>query len=595
MNFPVIRGRKIEKAFLYPFLLLVAVLLVYAVSLKSGFVWDDSGLIAAKAPFFGNLKNIGKIIASPDAPLGARTSYYRPINTLFYMLDYHLWGLNPLWYHLEDVLLHALAVILFYLVVARAFGDKTLAFISALLFAVYPVNAEAVNFISSRNALLCAVFMMGSLLFLLKGRPMSVALSLVLYFLALMSKEQAVVLPFFILGLSLTGFAGAGRKGGLLRALMLFFAVTAAYFLIRRLLLGVFTSEGGFGLRVRLQVMASAIFEDFRLMIFPFKLNAFYSLSERMFAAYKALLAVAGLAIVLFLSCWRRAAWPVRAGAQWIFWGLIPISNIVLISSGPIAERYLYPVLFGSTLVLGYLLTALYRNKKAAGLAVIVLLTLALGLRSFEQNFIWRDNLSLFTSMARSNPQSARVHCYLGLAYARLGRLDDAIGEFQKSIAITPRFGMARLSLGVALMNAKRPQEAEGQLKAAVEIEPGSLDANMALARLYMTEGRLEEALSGFIYALRLDPSNAEAYSDIGAICLETGRTEDALQAYARLVSLAPYDAMAHNNLGVALASANRLDDAIGQFEAALRIDPALADAQRNLDFAVARERKNGR
>ncbi|MDA8088058.1 MAG: tetratricopeptide repeat protein [Nitrospiraceae bacterium] len=545
----------------YPLALLAAVLLVYCASLKSGFVWDDSGLIAAKAPFFGDLKNIGRIITAPDAPLGAATSYYRPVNTLSYMLDYHLWGLDPLWYHLEDILLHALASILFYLVAARAFGDRTLAFFSALLFAVYPVNAEAVNFISSRNALLCGVFMMGSVLFLLKGRPAAVALSLVLYFLALLSKEQAVVLPFFLLGLSLTGFGGAAGKGNVLRALVLFFAVTAAYFVIRHLVLGVFTSEGGFPVLVKLQVMASAIFEDFKLMVFPFKLNAYYSLSQRMFSAYKALLAAAGVALLLFLSLRRGIAVPVRAGAQWVFWGLIPISNIVLISSGPVAERYLYPVLFGTTLIMGYPLTVLYRRKKAAGLAVMVLLALALGARTFARDFVWRDDLSLFQSMVRSNPQSGRVHCYLGLAYARQGRLDDAIGEFRKSVALDPRFGMARLSLGIALMNENRPQEAEGQLRDAV----------------------------------RLDPADAEAYSDIGSICLRTGRTDEALQAFAQAVKLNPYDAMAHNNLGVALVQADRPGDAIGQFQAALSIEPGLADAQRNLDLILKGEKKSGR
>ena len=150
----------------------LTVVSVYANSLGSGFVWDDASIVLDRGEFFSEVSNAWTILGSADAThtSGAKNPYYRPLNTLSYMLDYHLWGHDPFWYHLENLLLHAATVALLFFVVEAAFADRTLAFITAILFAVHPVHSESVSFVSARNNLLCVGLLFGSLLALTKCR-----------------------------------------------------------------------------------------------------------------------------------------------------------------------------------------------------------------------------------------------------------------------------------------------------------------------------------------------------------------------------------------------------------------------------------------
>ena len=152
--------------------LLLAVALVYGNSLFSGFVWDDESIVVNRGEFFADSSNITTILSSEDSThvYGKTNPYYRPLNTLSYMLDYHLWGHQPFGYHLENLLLHALAVVLLFLLVDSVFDDRFLAFTTSILFALYPVNSEAVNFVSARNNILCTGLVFASLLTLWKSR-----------------------------------------------------------------------------------------------------------------------------------------------------------------------------------------------------------------------------------------------------------------------------------------------------------------------------------------------------------------------------------------------------------------------------------------
>ena len=125
----------------------------------------------------------------------------RPVRGISLWLDYRLWGMDARMFHLTNNLLHVFCVLAaFYLLIA-IFKKRRLAFMSALIFAVMPVNSEAVISIAHRKETLCFLFMALSFLSFKKWtsgyfRP---ALSFVFYTLALLSKQVALTLPFLIL------------------------------------------------------------------------------------------------------------------------------------------------------------------------------------------------------------------------------------------------------------------------------------------------------------------------------------------------------------------------------------------------------------
>ncbi len=530
-------------------MLLLVTIAVYANGLFSGFVWDDKHLVVEKQEFFSHPGNALVILASPDVPLGAREvpPYYRPLDVLSYMLDHYFWGLHPFWYHLENLMLHAVVVCLFYLLLMEVFEDNLLAFVSALLFALYPVNTEAVDAIFNRNVLFCAAFSMASLLFLAKGGFKWTIMSLLSYFLALLSKEPALVLPLFLSSMRLAG----GRFKTKKTVLAGFFALTVVYFMIRNLVLGVFIAKHRMGFSLsRLKLIAMVYFEHFRLFVFPFRLNALYTGRMLSFTLFKAAVSVAGVALLLYFSLRKKTHAPVRSGAQWILWGLLPVSNLVEIPSAPVAERYQYTIVFGFVLILGYLLEKAYQKKAIAGIMAIVVLCFALGVRTFERNFVWRDDVSLFTSMIHSDPGDAIAYYNLGNYYGEKGDLNKAVFEFRMALARDPDFIKAHVNLGAA----------------------------------YGKEGNLDGAITEFEKALSMDPCDAMVWVNLGMSNVEKGRIPDALSEFRKAASLNPPLPEAHLALGICYEKEGLFKEAIREFQAALKLDPRNTLAFQYLD-----------
>ena len=497
-----------RKAFIF---LLLLTGIIYSNSLLSGFVWDDKPLIIRKQAFFSHPSNVFDLLDSADTDFSnVKTPYYRPLNSLSYMLDHYLWGVHPFWYHLENVLLHVLVVALFYLLLLEVFEDRWLAFFAAVLFAVYPVNAETVDFVSARNTLFCALFSLASLLFLAKGGPKWTILSLVAYFLALLGKEPAVVLPFFLLSMMI---APGGDKFKIKKSVLAgFFAVTGIYFIIRHLVLGAFIAKHGLGFSLsRLELISSVYFEHFKLMFFPFRLNALYTEKTLSFSIVKAVAAGLGVLLLLYASLRRKSPGPIRAGAQWILWGLLPVSNIVKIPSAPVAERFQYTILFGFVLILGYLFEGLHQKKAAAGIAALSMLCVALGARTFERNFVWHDDIKLFSGMICSDPDDATAYYNLGNVYGKSGDLEAAVTEFRTALAKDAGFTKAMVNLGVAYAKEGRMEEAVREFRAATKQDPAMPEAHLFLGIGYEKNGFLKEAASEFMTVLKLDPGNAQA------------------------------------------------------------------------------------
>jgi len=566
--------------------LVCVVIAVYSNGLLSGFVWDDEGLIVQRSRLFSNPGNILTILSSSDAGLYVRANpYYRPVTGLSYFMDYHLWGLKPFWYHLENVLLHALVVALLYVLVAKAFGDVTLAFIVALLFAVHPVNAEAVDFISARNNILCAALMAGSLL-CVQSRTVAGALcGLAAYFLALLSKEPAVVMPFFLLSLTFFGRQEKYRTGKVL--LGGYFAVTVVYFLLRAWVLGVLTTEAGaeFSLE-RFRVVASALFENLRLMVFPVKLNALYTSGWIVFQPYKAAVAVVGAGLLCYCAVRRGIAGPVRAGSLWMLWGFLPISNVVLIPSAPVAERYVYIPLMGFALITGYGLYWLYRKRAAWGVALVLALTLTLGMRTFVRNFDWKDNMSLYGSMVSSDPANPAAHYNLALEYMGAGRNALAFQHLGETLRLDPEDAEAHNNLGVVYDRLALLAEAMSEFQIAIKLKPDLPDAHNNLGVLYDRMGRYDEAIREFRNALRLLPDYVSAHNNLGLLYGELGRFEDEIKEYQTALTYRYNSPEVHKNLGISYRQLGRYDEAIREFGIALMLNPNNAETLNELETA---------
>ncbi len=567
------------------FALLAVVFIAYWNSLSGSFVWDDHLLIIGKQGFFDHPANALKILSSSDAPLGGQFPYYRPLNTLTYMADHFLWGLHPFWYHLENVLLHALVAVLFYILLMEVFKDERLAFISSVLFALYPVNTEAVDLISARNTILCAVFSLTSLWLLSKGGFKWTMLSLLAYFLALLSKEPAVVLPFFLVSF---GFAAREERFKIKwNVIMAFWGITAVYFVLRHLVLGAFISNSSLVFSLsRAKLVLATYFKHFSLFVFPFKLNALYTEKQVSFSLYKGAMAIAGILFLLYVSLSRKMPDSIRAGAHWIFWGVLPVSNIVKIPSAPIADRFQYTILFGFVLILGYLLSKVHNKSAITGTVLVTVLAVVLGTGTFMRNFAWRNDFDLFSSMLRTDPCNTMALNGLGVVYMDQGRFGEASRVLVKAIRLDPDFSKAYLNLGAVYLKCNRLSLAEYEFKKAIALNPDYAFAHMDLGEVYKEQSSDAEAEKEFLSAIRLQPYYADSYLELGKLYLAERRFGESFQELSKAVALNSYSGDAHMYLGLVLGKEGHLHRAVSELKAAVRMSHGYAEAHMNLGMA---------
>ena len=170
-------------------------LLVYMNSLGGGFVYDDYAFIVNN-PHIKTLSHPGRFFLLKTATSFSGHSIWRPLRTLSFAFDYHLWGLEPFGYHLTNVLFHIINGVLVYIIILRLGLAWRVALISSCLFLVHPLQTESVSWISSRGDCLFAAFFLLSLYWYMKGR---IILSYLSFILSLFSKETALSLPLLLL------------------------------------------------------------------------------------------------------------------------------------------------------------------------------------------------------------------------------------------------------------------------------------------------------------------------------------------------------------------------------------------------------------
>lgn len=573
-------------------LLAFVTIVTYGKSIHNGFVWDDHDIIVNNI-VNRDFSNIGALIHSPDSTVsGNQKTYYRPLNRFTYMIDYHLFGLNPAGYHIENIFIHLINVVLLYLLGIRLFSKTAPAFISALLFAVYPINAEAVNFISGRNNLLATFFVLSSFITYLhaqaRGKTAYFYLSALLFFMGLLSKEIASMLVVFLLMDPFSFQNFRERIKTRIYSLMPFVVFTAVYLVMRANalsdVLGV--NRNTEGILERLWQNICIIPKYLSVIFFPLNLNVKYTVPSNYLADGVWLLItwIAISAAVFFLIKGKNAF--SRFGLLWLAINFIPISNIIPIPSAPMAERYLYLPAIGLWIIAAAQLDVLYSKltvkKTVAAASALVILCLVVV--TLNRNTDWRDNMALFSSTVREDPKSAWGHYQLGTVLNSQGRIDEAIGHFQLAIKLVPDYTEAHSNLGIAYAKKGWMDRAGEHIQIALRLEPDSAENHNNLGIFYGFKGQHDKAIEQFHVALKLKPDFEEAYKNLGIAHSNNGQVNKAVEYLQMALKLRPDDADAHNNLGIAYAEEGLIDQAIEQLRTAVHLNPADPDFHKNLD-----------
>jgi protein O-mannosyl-transferase len=489
-------------------LVFVVALAPYATSLSNGFVWDDEPIIVK------NVQNrdpgaLLEILTGMDATRAAdKTPYYRPLTRLTYWVEYQVHGLNPIFSHLANMLLHAASAVLVLRLALALFGTQFPALAAALLFAVHPVNAEAVNFLATRNTLLSTLFVLAALVcflgFLETGRRTQLGWCAAFFFLGVLSKETALCLvP--LLPVTAAVLSGKPQRNALrdsLPGVLVCSALAGLYLVLRQhALSGAGASPDILtGLGDRLIEMLYLVPRSLLLLLWPRVLSPYYPLPQTLVPLIPWLaLSWAGIiALVAWIATRGRCAATVL-GLCWYAAFYLPASGIVPIPSAPLAERYLYLPAIGAWLIAAELLRrALERfpaRKRAITGACTVLLIL-LAARSTLRTMDWRSNVTLFSRLVQTAPQLAFSHHNLGTSY--LDEQQDPVraqAELEQALRIDPSFPRSHTVLGFICMQRQDLAGANEHLSKALEQDPNDAEAHYNRAVIMEVQGKTRETL----------------------------------------------------------------------------------------------------
>lgn len=580
-------------------IIVAAVFMVYLNALRNDFVFDDK-FLCVENEIIRDVKNIPKIFGSEFQISETNTGFYRPLVILSLLVDYQIWGLTSVGFHLTNIILHLLTVILIYFFVLNLFKDGRVSFWASLLFAIHPVHASNIAWISGRGDVLCALFYMLSLfLFIKSGKSVLYFLgSLISFFFALISKEMAASLP-LIIALYLFCFQekeeGKSRWPGFLQQCLPYFLVLFVYFLIRAFVIGqaikhVLIAEE---LPYRMMTMADVVVKYIGLLIFPAQLNIFYLTSlittiinsQFIFAAF---LIVTILVIAIKLYNRHRG---IFFAVFWFFITLIPISNIIPLPLTMMTEYWIYIPSIGFCILIGLIVIKITLWQRGAFLLLCGFL-LAGSLTIISINRTWRNELIFYTRMTTYAPQYFLGHYNLGNAYFKMSKNDLAIQEYKKAIELNPDYMSTYINLGGVYNIQHSFDEAIALFKKALEINPDDKEAkaNILIAEENKKkfEGKpvksMEEIEAQIQETVAKKPDDPNTLNNAGVIYAQKGQVDKALEYFEKAASFKPNDINIYINLGNAYAVKGLTEKAVEAFNLALEKDPKDQRAQKALE-----------
>ncbi len=536
--------------------------LSYLPTLRYDFVWDDKALIVenqdllAPAPF----GFFGQSFTHWWAKQGlVPNSYYRPLVVSSFWLDRKLWGARPFGFHLTNLLLNCGVGVLVVLLLAEMLASFWPVLLGGLAFALHPTHVESVAFVSDRTDLMMAFFILLAFLALLRlrRRPSAGMLVLVVvsFAAALLCKEAAVLFPVLALLLLIPEFRQKARRGRVLVLVGTMAAVVVAYLVARAAVLtGSAPAWGAIGPGQRFMLAVNAFGRYAFMSVVPFDRRVQFSDPQALAAfgwpTVAAAVALAGLAwmVVRF----RRR--PAGIGSLWFLLFILPACNLVPPGPSFLSQRMLYLPTVGTVLAVAALGMTLRRGRQV--LAVLAVLYVGvMGLGAVRSLPVWRNELSLHTTM----------------------------------VAQSPNDGQARFDLARVLKAGGARQGAARELRRAAGLLPGSAEVHSELGRVLEDLGTLGGADSALRRAVTLAPGDAHVWTSLGDVLLEEGDAGGAAGAYRRALGIDPNSALVHNNLGVAWQQAGDLHGAEGEYRQALGLQPDLALARNNLGEMQAR------
>jgi protein O-mannosyl-transferase len=593
---------------LLPALAVLITFFAYKPSLTNGFTnWDDPAYVLDN----NNIKQFTpesmKYFFSHESALN-----YHPLTMISLSLDYHLTvkddkhvssptELNARIFHITNLVFHLLNVILVFVFIYLLSGKRiSVAFITALFFGIHPMHVESVAWISERKDVLYTFFFMGGLIFYLLYRKSTkwiyYFLTILSFFLSLLSKPAAVIFPLILVAIDYYQ-----RRQITLKMIL----EKIPHFLLA-VLFGIIT----FVIQSKVAVADFQVFTIFQRLMFatygfimylykwlvPYNLSAFYPYPHLDNAGYIPMifyisplifLFIAG--IVLYTIKFTRV---IAFSVLFYFISIMLVLQFISVGSALMSDRYTYVPFIGLFFMTGIFFDYVFtRKKKVFSILKYLFLLALLGYGSimttmtYARTQVWKDTITLWTDELQKFPdvevayknrgnyyaqnhqndlalqdymvllqmkiKDPKIFSNLGNIYGLRGEYDKSVDAYNQSISLDSNAYDSYLNRGITYARSGKHDLAIRDFDKALTLNPGSVDVNMAKAYALLEKGDLDKAKELYDMLIKLEPRNDDLFSKRGLCWYKQNKLDEALKDFQQCVGINPDNTVAYFNISV--------------------------------------------
>ncbi|MDO8785478.1 MAG: tetratricopeptide repeat protein, partial [Syntrophales bacterium] len=588
-----------------------------------------------------SIRNLSSIFQVFSPPFNTGVAG-RPIVNFSLALNYAISGADPWSYHLLNLLIHLSAALCLFGIVRSSFlSDRLkgkyghaatpLSFACALLWALHPLQTQAVTYVIQRCESLMGLCFLLTFYFAIHGWqsdiPRKWHLAAVLSFLAgIGTKEVIVVAPFLLFVYDLLFFHGDPRNV-LRRSPFLYTGLSFGLLSLGLLLAAGGTVSSGTG-RITFTALdywitqPEVILHYLRLAFWPYSLCLDYAWPIAAFRdAWPSLFIVSAF---IAASAWAVGkGLPIGFPALWFFAILAPTSLFPLPDAAFEHRMYLPSAALVVIAVIGaYRLLEIISRRfiivdetrarivRKGSLYLLVLCSMSFLILTYSRNLDYQTEFAIWVDTVEKRPENSRSQANVGHALIQQEKYYEALIYLKKAVRIEGKtleqrnrlksdeylyarqvYAKTQVNIGLAYLRLNNLSEAGNHLRAALNISPNDLAAHTNMGIVLNLQGKYKEAAYYFKKVLNIEPLNPDGHANLGAALLLSGKPMEAVTHFKEALRLKPEHVKAHYGMGMALRQLGREAEAVIHFRETLRLNPHFGPAKESMEDFMKKQK----
>ena len=544
----------IRKYFNSQYFVLITILLISALPFLHTIFFsfsplDDAVLILGRMQWLQNYNNIHSILTEP-LYAGIGNYYYRPILILTFMLDAITGNGSPISFHISNVVYHVISSLLVYEVLKKFDLSSVVALLGTLFFVLHPVNISAISWIPGRNDTLLTIFILSSFLFwityLKSAEYKYLLLHLLFYSLALLTKENAIVLPILSI-IYYYLFSPKSLKSQIIRILIIWSIITISWVVIRSVIL---SNPQSISVQSFFQIILDLII-IFCLSVGKLILPINQAIAPNLLdinPVYPALITIT-FAFVLIMMGFRNKNIALFGFLWAVGFALLPELWVTIFNIGYSYEHRLYLPLIGFIIFISQVrlpIKFLLAPKRI--IILVVILIISYGVKSIKRSFSYKNYQNFSISLLKESPSMPFAYKFRG----------DVLYHFQEF------------------------DEAEFYYDRSLEMSPYQTEVYFNRGSINLRSGKDSLAIIDFTTAIEIDSSYHSAYFSLGAIYAKMDNHDMAIQVFSNAINICNTDPNYFFERGSQYMKTNDYDLAVNDFTESILLDPTFTAAYHN-------------